>query len=283
MSRGLAVGAALGSAQSLQRAPPTDAAPMRARARLLSALDLSPHVPWPRISCSRVPCLWPPLAGDWRREFAEARATAALVSPRFDRSRCLPAVVRSPSLRRLLAGWECRRPGAAAGTGRGRRTSRRRAAARRGVPVVEFVREDPSAVVPLAVGVDAAGVCGASACRCGFCWSPLEGTYDCFCHVSDGSAERARAGPWSSRGTGAGAYVDDECFPAARRVFAPSRGSHGHPACAGACAHFHGKGGCRFGLMCVDCHAPGCTTPRARANERPPRQRERARREPVLP
>lgn len=44
----------------------------------------------------------------------------------------------------------------------------------------------------------------------------------------------------------------------------PSRGSAGHPDCAGACHHHASSRGCRFSAECVDCHIPGCTARRKR-------------------
>ena len=113
MNHDAAVDAVLSRVRVVLWAPSADAALRPVQARLLNALDLSPHVPRPWISRSQVSCPWPPMTDSWRREFAKTRATMALDCARFDRARCLPATMRSPSLQRLLARWECGQPGPA--------------------------------------------------------------------------------------------------------------------------------------------------------------------------
>lgn len=126
--------------------------------------------------------------------------------------------------------------------------------------VVEFSLKVANATAMLVAGTEAVSIFGAPHARVAYQVNLLKGAYDCL-DVSSHTTKRAKTEPCeSSTAMVCPVLVSSTAFPA-------SRGSVGHPVCAGACAHFI-RGSCKFGILCNDCHVEGCMKGRTRMNKR---------------
>jgi len=135
--------------------------------------------------------------------------------------------------------------------------------------VVEFSLVDANATVALVVGTSAVSIFGAPKTQISYHANLSKGTYDCV-ETSSNVSKKAKTEPWGPDSCKVSpVLVASDAFPA-------SRGSVGHPQCAGACTFFH-RGGCKFGILCTDCHVTGCTKNRVRSNKRGIQRRLRSK------
>lgn len=135
--------------------------------------------------------------------------------------------------------------------------------------VVEFSLVDSNATVALVIGTIAISIFGAPKTRIAYHTNLLKGSYDCV-EMGSNISKKAKTEPWEPGFCKGGqVLVSSQGFPA-------SQGSIGHPTCAGACTFFQ-RGGCKFGILCNDCHVIGCSKGRIRSNKRGIQRRLRSK------